>query len=67
MCWNDAYLILVLYDQCMGNFYNKVTHISIVVMHVGMEDMNTLLTQPCQMLFDKYYAHMECQSFICLE
>ena len=47
----------------MGNFHNKVTQISSVEMHVGMVDMNILLTYSCQMLFDKYDAHVACQIF----
>ena len=39
--WNDAYLILGLEHQYVGNYHNNATHISSVVMHVGMVDMHT--------------------------
>ena len=42
MCWNDAYLILGLEDQNVGNFKNNTTHTSSVAMHVGMVDMHKL-------------------------
>ena len=46
ICWNDAYLILGVEYQYMGNYNNNATHISNVEMHVGMVDMHTLYTWP---------------------
>ena len=40
MCLNDAYLILVLFDQYVGNWNNSATHISSVAIHIVMVDMH---------------------------
>ena len=42
MCCNDAYLVIGMEDQYMGNFHNTATHIFCVEMYVGMVDMHTL-------------------------
>ena len=42
MCWNDAYVILGLEDQYVGNYNNNTSHISSLEMHVRMVDMRTL-------------------------
>ena len=63
MRWNYAYLIIGLEDQCMGNLNNNEKHICVVAMHVGMVDTYTLFTYPCQMLFDKYDAHLASHNF----
>ena len=42
MCWNDAYLILGLEYQYMGNCPTNATQISIVAMYVATVDMHTL-------------------------
>ena len=42
MRWNDAYMILGMEDQYVGKYNNNATHISIVLIHVGMVDMYTL-------------------------
>ena len=65
MCWNDAYLILGLKDQYMGNYHNNVTHISSVAVHVGIVDIHTLLTWTRHMLLYIYNSHVTLQSFIC--
>ena len=61
--WDDAYLILDLGYQYVGNFHNNVTRISSVTMCVGMVDRHTLLPWPCQMMFDIYENHVILQSF----
>ena len=63
ICWNYAYLVIDFGYQYVGNFHNKAKHISSVVMHVGMDDMHTLLPWTCQMLFDKYDDHEVVQIF----
>ena len=63
MRWNDAYMILGLEDQYMGNYNNNATHISTLAMHFGMVDMYTLLPWPCQLLLHVYDAHVALQSF----
>ena len=42
MCWNDAYLVLGLEYQYVGNYNNNATQISSVVMHVGVVDIHTV-------------------------
>ena len=39
---NDAYLIIGMEDQYMGNYNKNATHISSVEMHVGIVDMHIL-------------------------
>ena len=39
MCWNDAYLILGMGDQYLGNCHNNTTQIYSLAMYVGMADM----------------------------
>ena len=47
----------------MGNWHNNVTHISSVVIYVGMVDMHTLFPWPCQLIFHIYDAHTTYQRF----
>ena len=42
MCWDGAYLITGLKYQYIGNWNNNATHISTVVINVGMVDIHTL-------------------------
>ena len=67
MCWNDAYLIIGMEDQYIGNFDNNSTQISSVAMYAGMVDMHALFPWPFKLLFHVYDAHAESQSYICLK
>ena len=57
MRWNDAYMIIVMEDQYVGNFNKNATQISSVVMHVGTVDIYILYPWPCHMLLHRYDAH----------
>ena len=63
MCWNNAYTILVLEDQYMGNHNNNATQIYSVEMHVGMIDIHKLEPWTCQIMFHRYDFHAASQSF----
>ena len=57
MCWNDAYMIIGLEYQYVGNCHNNETQISSVAMNVGIVDIHTLYPFPFQMLLHRYDAH----------
>ena len=59
---NDAYMILGLVDQYVGDWHNNTTQISSVVMHDVMVDMHIFFTCSCHMLFDIYDEHAASQS-----
>ena len=45
-------MIMDLEDQSIGIAHNNATHISNVVKHILMTDMQTFLIFPCHMLFE---------------
>ena len=57
--FNDDYPILGQEYQYVGDWHNNTIHISSVAIHVGMVDMHTLLTWPCQLLLNIYDSHVE--------
>ena len=61
--WSDAYLIIYLVYEYVGNWHNNVAQSYIVAIHVVMVDRHTFLPCPCHMLFDIYADHASLQSF----
>ena len=66
MCLSGSYLILYLAGQYVDIVKNNETHVSIVTMHVSRGVVQTVFPCLCQILFDKYHAHAESWSSICL-
>ena len=53
MCWNDAYMILGMEDQYVGNCHNNATHISSVVFKHSRVDLYRGITSMCGLLVIK--------------
>ena len=64
MCWNDAYMIIGLEYQYVGNCHNNETQISSVAMNVGIVDIHTLYLWKYQMLLHIYDTHAASKKFI---
>ena len=59
MRWNNAYMILGLKYQYVGNQNNNATNCFSVAMCVGMVDMHTVYPFPCHLMLNIYDAHVE--------
>ena len=57
-------MIMDLEYQSVDIANNNATHISNVITHKLMMDMNTLFPSPCQMLFETYDYHVSWKSFL---
>ena len=56
-------MILVLGDQYVGNWNNNSTHISSVVIHIGIVGRHTLFPCTCQIVFNCFDDHAASTSF----